>query len=72
MYCTARAGASTGSGAHRHVLRNSSPDRLTLFGLGFGAVVGGGAILTETVFSINDCRAHRLNPNPGDHGYYRR
>ena len=26
---------------------------ITLFGLDFGAVVGGGAILTETVYNIN-------------------
>ncbi len=38
----------------RHVLRNSMiPPIVTLFGLDFGAVVGGGAILTETVFNIN-------------------
>jgi peptide/nickel transport system permease protein len=37
----------------RHVLRNSMIPIVTLFGLDFGAVVGGGAILTETVFNIN-------------------
>ena len=37
----------------RHVLRNSMIPIITLFGLDFGAVVGGGAILTETVFNIN-------------------
>ena len=36
-----------------HVLRNSMIPIVTLFGLDFGAVVGGGAILTETVFNIN-------------------
>ena len=37
----------------KHVLRNSMIPIVTLFGLDFGAVVGGGAILTETVFNIN-------------------
>lgn len=37
----------------RHILRNSLIPVITLFGLDFGAVVGGGAILTETVFNIN-------------------
>lgn len=37
----------------RHVLRNSMIPVITLFGLDFGAVVGGGAILTETVFNLN-------------------
>ena len=36
----------------RHVLRNSLIPVVTLFGLDFGAVVGGGAILTETVFNL--------------------
>ncbi|HWH44883.1 MAG TPA: ABC transporter permease [Thermoleophilaceae bacterium] len=36
----------------RHVLRNSLIPIVTLWGLDFGAVVGGGAILTETVFGI--------------------
>ncbi len=36
----------------RHVLRNSLIPMITLFGLDFGAVVGGGAILTETVFNL--------------------
>ncbi|MEX2196420.1 MAG: ABC transporter permease [Thermoleophilaceae bacterium] len=35
-----------------HVLRNSLIPIVTLWGLDFGAVIGGGAILTETVFSI--------------------
>jgi peptide/nickel transport system permease protein len=37
----------------RHVLRNSLIPIVTLWGLDFGAVVGGGAILTEAVFDIN-------------------
>jgi len=36
----------------RHVLRNSMIPIITLWGLDFGAVVGGGAILTETVFDL--------------------
>src|ERR671915_209769 len=36
----------------RHVLRNSLIPIVTLWGLDFGAVLGGGAILTETVFDL--------------------
>jgi peptide/nickel transport system permease protein len=36
----------------RHVLRNSMIPIVTLWGLDFAAVVGGGAILTETVFDL--------------------
>jgi peptide/nickel transport system permease protein len=36
----------------KHVLRNSMIPIVTLWGLDFGAVVGGGAVLTETVFDI--------------------
>ena len=36
----------------RHVLRNSLIPIITLWGLDFGAVIGGGAILTETVFDL--------------------
>jgi peptide/nickel transport system permease protein len=36
----------------RHVLRNSMIPVVTLWGLDFGAVLGGGAILTETVFGL--------------------
>ena len=36
----------------RHVLRNSMIPIVTLWGLDFGAVVGGGAILTESVFNL--------------------
>ena len=35
-----------------HVLRNSLIPIVTLWGLDFGAVLGGGAILTETVFDL--------------------
>jgi peptide/nickel transport system permease protein len=51
---TARAkGISERQVRLRHVLRNSMIPIVTLFGLDFGAVVGGGAILTETVFNLN-------------------
>ena len=36
----------------RHVLRNSLIPIVTLWGLDFGAVIGGGAVLTETVFDL--------------------
>jgi peptide/nickel transport system permease protein len=36
----------------RHILRNSLIPIVTLWGLDFGAVVGGGAILTEKVFDL--------------------
>jgi peptide/nickel transport system permease protein len=51
---TARAkGISERNVRIRHVLRNSMIPIITLFGLDFGAVVGGGAILTETVYNID-------------------
>jgi peptide/nickel transport system permease protein len=51
---TARAkGISERQVRIRHVLRNSLIPVVTLFGLDFGMVVGGGAILTETVYNIN-------------------
>jgi peptide/nickel transport system permease protein len=50
---TARAkGLSERQVLVRHVLRNSMIPIVTLWGLDFGAVVGGGAILTETVFDL--------------------
>ncbi|HVW17115.1 MAG TPA: ABC transporter permease [Solirubrobacteraceae bacterium] len=36
----------------RHVLRNSLIPVISLFGLDFAAVIGGGAILTESVFGL--------------------
>jgi peptide/nickel transport system permease protein len=36
----------------RHVLRNSLIPVVTLWGLDFGAVIAGGALLTETVFNL--------------------
>ena len=50
---TARAKGIAPSGVLlRHVLRNSLIPIVTLFGLDFAAVLGCGAILTETVFSL--------------------
>ena len=37
----------------KHVLRNSMIPVVTLFGLDFAAVIGGSAILTETVFNLH-------------------
>ena len=50
---TARAkGLPPGRVLGRHVLRNSLIPIVSLFGLDFAAVLGGGAILTETVFDL--------------------
>src|SRR5205814_3593821 len=40
----------------KHVLRNSLIPIVTLFGLDFASVLGGGAILTETVFDLPGVR----------------
>jgi peptide/nickel transport system permease protein len=50
---TARAKGISERQVRIRQLRNSMIPIVTLFGLDFGAVVGGGAILTETVFNIN-------------------
>jgi peptide/nickel transport system permease protein len=51
-----RTARAKGLGSRRvlfkHVLRNSLIPIVTLFGLDFAAVLGGGAILTETVFEL--------------------
>jgi peptide/nickel transport system permease protein len=50
---TARAkGLSERQVLIRHVLRNSLIPIISLWGLDFGAVIGGGAILTESVFDL--------------------
>ena len=50
---TARAkGLSERRVLWRHALRTSLTSVVTLFGLDFGALVGGGALLTEVVFSL--------------------
>ncbi len=51
---TARAkGLSERQVMTRHVLRNSLIPIITLFGLDFGAALGGTAIVTESVFNLN-------------------
>jgi peptide/nickel transport system permease protein len=51
---TARAkGLSEQRVLRRHILRNSLLPILALWGLDFAQVVGGGAILTETVFNLH-------------------
>ena len=57
----------------RHALRTSLIAFVSLFGLDFGALVGGGALLTEVVFGLHGRRQAdlRLAPEPrpaGDHG----
>jgi peptide/nickel transport system permease protein len=50
---TARAkGLTEPAVLFRHVLRNALIPIVTLFGLDFGAAIGGGAILTESIFSL--------------------
>jgi peptide/nickel transport system permease protein len=50
---TARAkGLSNRRVMTRHVLRNSLIPIITLFGLDFGVLVGGGAIVTESLFNL--------------------
>ncbi|MFO1038170.1 MAG: ABC transporter permease [Geminicoccaceae bacterium] len=50
---TARAkGLSEGAVLIRHALRTSLVGIVSLFGLDFGALVGGGALLTEVVFGL--------------------
>ncbi len=51
---TAKAKGISGKKVLRkHVLRNSLIPIITLFGLDFAGVLGGGAILTETVFDLH-------------------
>jgi peptide/nickel transport system permease protein len=45
----------------KHVLRNSLIPIVTLFGLDFAAVLGGGAILTETVFDLHGVGQYAAN-----------
>jgi peptide/nickel transport system permease protein len=42
----------------KHVLRNSLIPIVTLFGLDFGATIGGGAIITEVIFSLDGVGAY--------------
>jgi peptide/nickel transport system permease protein len=43
------------------VLRNSLIPVVSLFGLDFAAVIGGGAILTETVFNLQGVGQYAAN-----------
>jgi peptide/nickel transport system permease protein len=45
----------------KHVLRTSLIPVITLFGLDFAAVLGGGAILTETVFDLHGVGQYAAN-----------
>jgi peptide/nickel transport system permease protein len=45
----------------KHVLRTSLIPVITLFGLDFAAVIGGGAILTETVFDLHGVGQYAAN-----------
>jgi peptide/nickel transport system permease protein len=45
----------------RHVLRNSLIPIVTLFGLDFGATIGGGAIITEVIFSLGGVGEYAAN-----------
>jgi peptide/nickel transport system permease protein len=59
---TARAkGLSERDVLVRHVLRNSLIPIVSLFGLDFAALIGGGAILTENVFNINGVGQYAYN-----------
>jgi peptide/nickel transport system permease protein len=59
---TARAkGLSERQVRVRHVFRNSLIPVITLFGLDFGAVIGGGAIITESIFSLNGVGQYAAN-----------
>ena len=57
---TARAkGLSERQVLMRHVLRNSLIPIISLWGLDFAQVIGGGAILTESVFNLHGDRPAR-------------
>jgi peptide/nickel transport system permease protein len=45
----------------RHVLRNSLIPIVTLFGLDFGATLGGGAIITEVIFGLGGVGEYAAN-----------
>ena len=45
----------------RHVMRNAMIPIVTLFGLDFGAAIGGGAILTESVFGLQGVGEYAAN-----------
>jgi peptide/nickel transport system permease protein len=45
----------------RHVLRNSLIPVISLWGLDFGAIIGGGAIVTESVFGLGGVGQYAAN-----------
>jgi peptide/nickel transport system permease protein len=45
----------------KHVLRNSLIPIITLWGLDFGAIIGGGAIVTESVFNLGGVGQYAAN-----------
>jgi peptide/nickel transport system permease protein len=45
----------------KHVLRNSLIPVITLWGLDFGAVIGGGALVTESVFNLGGVGQYAAN-----------
>ena len=45
----------------RHVLRNSLIPVISLWGLDFGAIIGGGAIVTESVFNLGGVGQYAAN-----------
>ena len=53
----------------RHTLRNSLIPIISLWGLDFAQVIGGGAILTESVYNLHGDRpaGGRLDPAPRHH-----
>ena len=69
----ARRGSTPRRVLFKHVLRNSLIPIVTLFGLDFAGVLGGGAILTETVFDLQGVGQYAADvdrhPRPAaDHG----
>ncbi len=45
----------------KHVLRNSLIPVISLWGLDFGAIIGGGAIVTESVFNLGGVGQYAAN-----------
>ncbi|HEY5976632.1 MAG TPA: ABC transporter permease [Solirubrobacterales bacterium] len=58
-------GLPEGQVMRRHVLRNSLIPTVTLFGLDFGAAVGGSALLTETIFSLHGVGQYAIESTLG-------
>jgi peptide/nickel transport system permease protein len=60
-----RTARAKGIGEHKvlvkHVLRNSLIPVISLWGLDFGAIIGGGAIVTESVFNLGGVGQYAAN-----------